>query len=201
VGSVGLQGALLRCTKAKLVLNDVYMRGGRVLLVGSAAQSLVGKPVKILFNEKQPVTTTTVRADGTFSTTAPLPPAGIRSALTTRYTALSGKLRSLHVKLTRRVYLEPPEASGHTVTLSGQVTPPLTVPIAPIVVEQQLECKKRRIVKRFIPPPNGRFRITVVVAANAKAAIYQLTSSVAGNIYSLTHGFKTYSLPLPVLIP
>ena len=48
--------------------------------------------------------------------------------LDTRYTAEIGKLRSLHLKLVRRLLLEPPKASGTTVTLTGQVTLPLTKP-------------------------------------------------------------------------
>ena len=201
VGSAASGNTLLGCTKAKLVLNDVYMRGGRVQLVGAAANSLVGHQVKILFNEKRVVATTTVRADGSFSTTAALPPARIRSALKTRYTAVSGALRSAHVKLTRRLQLEPPQASGQRIVLSGQVVLPLTKPIAPIVVEQQLECRKKKVVKRLKPPASGRFRVVVTVPASAKSALYQLTSRVAGNTHSLQHGFKTYSLILPVLIP
>ncbi len=37
------------CTNTQLVLNDVYIHGGRVLLSGSTASSLVDKKVKILF--------------------------------------------------------------------------------------------------------------------------------------------------------
>jgi hypothetical protein len=38
------------------------------------------------------------------------------------------------------------------------------------------------------------------VSANAKAGIYQLKSSVAANTHATTHGFTTYSLPLPAII-
>ena len=60
-------------------------------------------------------------------------------------------MRSLHLKLTRRLLLEPPTVSGTTVTLTGQVTLPLTKPVAPVVVEQQLECGKTTIAKTFTP--------------------------------------------------
>jgi CSLREA domain-containing protein len=191
---------LLGCGKTQLVLNDAYIHGGRVLLSGSAAKSLAGKQVKILFNERKTVATATVTAGGQFTTTAPLPPAKIREALTTRYTAEIGKVRSLHLKLTRRLLLEPPKASGTTVTLTGQVTLPLTKPIAPVTVEQQLQCGKATVVKTFTPPAGGRFQITLTVPANAKAAIYRLTSKVAANKHSTTHGFTTFSLPLPVTL-
>jgi hypothetical protein len=188
------------CSGSPLVLNDVYIQGTHVEIRGSAAKSYVGKKVKILFNEGKQVASATVEANGQYTTTAPLPPAKIRDSLTTRYTAEIGKLRSLHLKLVRRLLLEPLKASGTTVTLTGQVTPPLTKPIAPVTVEQQLECGKTTVAKTFTPSASGRFDITVTVPANAKAAIFRLTSKVAANKHSVTHGFTTFSLPLPVAI-
>jgi hypothetical protein len=191
---------LLGCSSSQLVLNDAYIHGGRVLLIGSAAKTLAGKRVEILFNERKPVATATVDANGQFATTAPLPPAKIREALSTRYTAEVGKVRSLHLKLTRRLLLEPPMASGTTVTLSGQVTLPLTKPVAPVVVEEQFECGKTVVAKTFTPPANGRFDITLTVPANARAGIFRLTSKVAANAHAVKHGFTTFSLPLPVAL-
>ena len=188
------------CSSSTLVLNDVYIQGSHVFLSGSAAKSLVGKKVKILFNEGKQVATATVKANGQYTTTAPLPPAKIRDNLNTRYTAEVGKVRSVHLKLVRRLLLEPPKASGTTITLTGQLTLPLTKPIAPVVVEQQLECGKTTIAKTFTPAANGRFQITLTVPANAKAGIFRLTSKVAANKHSVTHGFTTFSLPLPVAI-
>jgi hypothetical protein len=191
----------LGCTNTQLVLNDVYIHGSRVLLSGSAASSLVGKKVKILFGTaNKQVADATVGANGQFTTTAPLPPAKIRESLNAHYTAEIGKLRSLHLKLTRRLLLEAPKASGTTVTLTGQVTLPLTKPIAPVIVEQQLECGKTTIVKTFTPPANGRYHVTLTVPANAKAGIFRLTSKVAANTHSVKHGFATFSLPLPVTL-
>jgi hypothetical protein len=188
------------CSSSALVLNDVYIQGGHVAIRGSAAKSLVGKKVKILFNEGKSVATATVEANGQYTTTAPLPPAKIRDSLSTRYTAEVGKVRSVHLKLVRRLLLEPLKASGTTVTLTGQLTLPLTKPIAPVTVEQQLECGKTTIAKTFTPSASGRFDITVTVPANAKAAIFRLTSKVAANKHSVTHGFTTFSLPLPVAL-
>jgi hypothetical protein len=193
----GIEELLLGCSNTPLVLNDVYIHGGRVVLIGSAAKSLVGKKVEILFNERKQLATTKIAANGQFATTAPLPPVKIREALTTRYTAEVGKLRSLHLKLTRRLLLEPPKTLGTTVTLSGRVTLPLTKPAAPVIVEQQLECGKPTVAKTFTPPANGRFEITLTVPANAKAGIFRLTSKVAANKHATAHGFTTFSLPLP----
>ncbi len=196
----GIEELELGCSHSELVLNDAYIRDGRVALEGSAAKALVGRKVKILFNERRQVATATVRADGQFATTAPLPPARIREALSTRYSAEIGKVRSLHLKLTRRLLLEPPQARGKTVTLSGRIALPLTKPIAPVVVEQQLECGRTTIARRFTPPASGRFHITVTVPAAARAGIYQLKSKVAANSHATRHGFTTYSLPLPVAL-
>jgi hypothetical protein len=200
-GTVKNTEELLRgCSTSQLVLNDAYIHGSRVALLGTAAASLAGQKVKILFNEKTQVATATVGTNGQFSTTAPLPPKKIREALTTRYSAEIGSVRSLHVKLTRRLLLEPPKASGTTVTLTGTVTPPLTKPIAPIVVEERLQCGKTIIAARVTPPKSGRFKITVTVPAGTRAALYQLKSTVAANPHATKHGFTTFSLQLPVSI-
>jgi hypothetical protein len=198
--SQAIEEVRLGCSGNQLILNDAFIQGGHVALSGSAAMSLVGKKVQILFNEGKQVASATVGANGEFTTTAPLPPARIREALTTRYTAKLGKLRSPHLKLTRRLQLEPPSASGTSVTLSGRIELPLTKPISPVTVEQQLECGKTTLVKTFTPASSGRFHVTLSVPASARAAIYRLKSEVAANASATKHGFTTYSLPLPVAI-
>jgi hypothetical protein len=192
---------LLGCSKRSLVLNDVLIRNGRVALEGSAAKSLVGKKVEIVFDGGKRVATATVQANGQFSTTAPLPPARLRDSNSARYLAESGSQRSLNLKLTRRLILEPPRFSGGSVTLAGQVVAPLTKPIAKVTVEQQLECGKTSKVLTFTPPASGRFHVNIAgIPANAKAGIYRLASSVAESAAADKHGFATYSLPLPVAL-
>ena len=190
---------LLGCTKRSLVLNDVLIHAGHVELQGSAAKSLDGKKVKIIFDGAKQVATATVAADGLFSTTAPLPAARLRDSNSARYMAESGSQRSLDLKLTRRLSLEPPKFSAGTVTLIGQVVPPLTKPVATVTVQQQLECGETTVVERFTPSKSGRFHVSFAVPAAAKAGIYRLTSSVAPKPGS-AHGFATYSLPLPVAL-
>jgi len=187
---------LLGCSKRSLVLNDVLIRGSRVELEGSAAKSLDGKKVKILFDDSKQVSSATVGKNGQFSTTAPLPPASLRDSNDARYEAESGAQRSLDLKLTRRLSLEPPKVSDDTVTLVGQVAPPLTKPIARITVQQELECGRTTVVAHVTPSSSGRFRVTVTVPAAAKAGVYRLTSTVRDNTHS-KQGFATYSLPLP----
>lgn len=199
-GSNAIEELLHGCTKSALLLDDVLIHGSRVDLTGSAAKSLVGRKVKILFDSTHQVATATVRANGQFSTTAPLPPASIRDSNSARYMAEEGRLRSTDLKLNRRLILEPPKASGTTVTLVGQVVPPLTKPVGAVAVEQQFECGKTTIGKTFTPPASGRFHVTVSVPADARAAIFTLKSTVAANAHSTRHGFATYSLPLPVAL-
>jgi hypothetical protein len=196
-----IEALRLGCSRAPLVLNDAYIHGARVALAGSAASSLIGKKLKILFGTgRKLVATAVVQHDGEFTATAPLPPASIREALSTRYEATYGNERSLHLKLTRRLLLEPPRFASGKVTLTGREFPPLTEPLSSIVVEQQLECGHTTIVKTVTPPKNGVFHITVTVPARARAAIFTLKSKVAANARARRHGFTTYSLPLPVVL-
>jgi hypothetical protein len=189
----------LGCSKRSLVLNDVLISGGRVDLEGGAAKGLVGKRVKIVFDGSMQVATATVAADGQFSTTAPLPPGRLRNSNQARYMAESGSQRSLDLKLTRRLELQPPSFSAGTVTLVGQVLAPLAKPIASVAIQEQLECGKTTIVKRFTPAAAGRFRVTIAVPAAAKVGIYRLSSAVAAKPGS-KHSFATYSLPLPAIL-
>ncbi len=195
-----IEELLLGCSGSKLVLNDVLIRGARVLLTGSAAKSLDGKRVKIVFDSRTPVASATVGANGQFSATAPLPRASIRDSNSARYMAEEGRFRSLDLKLTRRLGLEPPRAHGGTVTLVGQVVPPLTKPVAAVFVEQQLECGHTTIATRLQPAAGGRFRVTLPVPADARAGIFRVGTDVAANAHATAHGFTTYSLPLPVAL-
>jgi len=189
----------LGCSKRSLVLDDVLIHAGHVALVGSAAKSLHGKTVKIVFDGGKVVASTPVGANGEFSTTAPLPPARLRDGNSARYMAESGSQRSLDLKLTRRLSLEPPSFSGGVVTLVGEVVAPLTKPVAKVSVQQELECGKTTTVGSFKPLATGRFRIMLNVPAVARAGLYRLTSSVAEKPGS-KHAFATYSLPLPVIL-
>jgi CSLREA domain-containing protein len=195
-----IEALLLGCGGGKLALNDVYIHGKRVVIRGSAAKSLVGRKVRILLNRTRQVASARVQPNGQYATTAPLPPATIRDRLTNRYAAAIGTLRSPNLKLTRRLLLEAPKAAGTNVTLTGQIELPLRRPIAPVAVEQELECGKATIVKSFTPPASGHYHVTLSVPAGTKAAIFRLESSVAANKHSVKHGFTTYSLPLPVVL-
>jgi hypothetical protein len=187
------------CSSRALVLNDVVIHGSHVLLNGSAASSLDGRQVKIIFGASRQVGITTVGANGLFSASVPLPPARLRASNSARYTAESGGQRSLSLKLTRRLSLESPTVVGGRVILVGQVVPPLASPVAAVTVEQQLKCGSASRVLKFKPAVNGHFRVSISVPAGASAAIYRLTTSVRESTHS-RRSFATYSLPLPVAL-
>jgi hypothetical protein len=156
--------------------------------------------VKILLDEHRQVAVATVARDGRFTTTAPLPPATVRESTATRYSAAIGAMRSLSLKLTRRLLLEAPTSAHGRVLLRGTVRPPLTSPVAPVLVEQELECGRSRIVRRFEPGPGGRFSVSLPAPAGARVAVYRLASRVSEHAGEAGAGFPTYSLPLPVRI-
>jgi hypothetical protein len=193
-----IEKVLLGCSTRPLALNDVVQKGNKVLLVGAAERAQAGKQVKIVFGSGKLVATATVSSSGEFSATAPLPPAKVREGNGARYMAELGSLRSLDLKLTRRLALEPPSVAAGKVTLSGQVVPPLAKPVATITISQQVECGKTSVVAHVKPSASGHFKVTLPVPTGAQGALYRLTSSVAQSRGS-RHSFATYSLPLPAV--
>jgi hypothetical protein len=193
-----IEKVLLGCSTRPLVLNDVVQKGDKVLLIGAAERTQAGKQVKIVFGSDKVVATATVAPSGEFSTSAPLPPAKIRAGNGARYMAELGSLRSLDLKLTRRLALEPPSVAAGKVTLRGQVVPPLAKPVATVTISQQIECGKTTVVASVKPSASGRFELTLPVPAGAHGGLYRLTSGVAPSRGS-RHSFATYSLPLPAV--
>ncbi len=188
---------VLKCTASKLTLTDVVEQNGHVLLDGAAVSGLAGRKVKILFDATKLVATATVAADGLFSASAPLPPPKLRGSNSSRYLAESGSLKSLDLKLTRRLVLDPPKSAAGKVTLSGEVQPPLAKPPATVLVQQQVSCAGTKTVAHFKPSASGHFTVSVPAPAGTTAAIYRLSTKVRGNTTSAKL-FPTDSLPEPV---
>jgi uncharacterized delta-60 repeat protein len=188
---------LLGCSGHRLTLTDVLQRGHRVILNGVADSTLVGKPVDVVFAGRKRVAHTIIKADGTFAATAPLPPAKIRATNKARYRAQSGGQRSLDLKLTRRLILQPPTSANGKVTIVGQVLRPLAKPIATIAVQQQVTCTRRVTVAHLRPNSSGRFRFTFAAPAGQTAAVYRLATQVRKTARRL-RTFPTFSLPEPV---
>jgi hypothetical protein len=189
----------LACTTRKLTLIDVFERGARVVLDGAAAKSLDGQQVTILFDDHTRAATAVIGAGGLFATTAPLPPAKLRDSNRARYLAEVGQQRSLDLKLTRRLILDTPTSSDGTVTLVGEVVPPLAKPLAPILVQQQTSCTNETTIEKVKESPNGHFRVSIKAPSGQQAVSYRLSTLVREN-RSSTKGFATYSLSLPVAL-
>lgn len=191
---------ILECTRKKIVLIDVLQDKGRVKLLGAADPDLAGKPVDLIFtgNGKR-AARATVRADGTFETTAPLPPRRIRTTNRARYQAVIGKERSDRLKLFRRVAVTGLSSAGGNVTIRGRLIRPLAKPIRPISVYQRVSCTKTKVVKTFRPSKSGAFEVTFKAPAGQASAVYVLRTQVRKTLRS-RRPFLTKSLPRPVVI-
>jgi hypothetical protein len=185
----------LQCTSRRLVLVDVLNQNGRVKLLGAADRALVGKTVGLrLAAGGKTVATAKVKADGSFSTTAPLPPKAIRNTNKARYQAFIGKEKSLDLKLSRRMVVSSLTSSRGKVRISGRVIKPLAKSVASITLTRRLSCKKSEVVKRFKPKADGTFAITVDAPDDATAAVYRMSTFVRRTTKTNTTS-PTYTLP------
>ena len=188
----------LQCTERRLVLIDVLQRDGRVKLLGAADRSLAGRTVDIVFGATgKVVARARVRADGSFSGTAPLPRRGLRRTNRARYRAVLGSERSLNLKLARRMVVSRMTSAAGTVTIAGRVIRPLAKPREMITVKRRVSCTESEVVGRFKTRRNGRFRITVDAPEGESAAVYRLQTRVRNNRRS-AKTFPTYTLPRAV---
>jgi hypothetical protein len=204
VAAQSVSDAALGCTDRKLVLVDVLQRHGRVKLIGAANRGYVGRRVAIrLRRGNKVVAHAVVRKDGSFATTAPLPPRAVMASHTRsntlRYRAEIGQELSLPLKLQRRLTVSSLTSKGRTVTITGRVTRPLTTPVSTIRVVRRVSCHKVVLVKRFKPRGDGTFRVTVKAPKNQAAAVYRLATYVrekAGN----PRKYPTFTLPRGVAL-
>jgi hypothetical protein len=195
---------LLACSDRKLVLVDVLKQGGHVKLLGAANRGYVGKQVAIRLRATGKVVAhATVRKDGSFQTTAPLPArayfASHQKANSVRYRAEIGKELSLPLKLQRRLIVSGLTSKDGQVTIAGRVVGPLTTPVSTIRLVRRVSCHKVVLVKRFKPRADGTFRVTVKAPAGQAAAIYRMATSVReqpGNPRS----YPTFTLPRGVAL-
>jgi hypothetical protein len=197
---------LLACSDRKLILVDVLKQGGRVKLLGAANRSYVGKKVAIrLRHGDRIVAHATVQKDGSFETTAPLPPRALMAshtkANTLRYRAEIGKEKSLPLKLQRRLVVSSLKSSqdGKTVKITGRVVRPLTTPLSDVRVVRRVSCRKVVLVKRFKPRSDGTFSITVPAPKGQSAAVYRLATSVREKA-SNPRSYPTFTLPRGVAL-
>lgn len=192
------EGATLQCAKSKLVLVDVLERRGRVALNGVADPALAGRTVAIVFGATgRTVAHAKVARDGSFDTTAPLPPRRLRGSNAARYTAKLGNERSINLKLRRRMIITSMTSRGRRVTIAGRVVRPLSRPLRKITLQRRVSCNETRVVKRFRPRGNGRFRITVRAPRGLGTVVYRMTTKVP-NSSTGRRLFETYTLPRAV---
>jgi hypothetical protein len=195
---------ILACTDRKLVLVDVLKQGSRVKLLGAANRDYVGRRVAIRLRATgRIVAHAVVGKDGSFQTTAPLPPQAMfathRRANTVRYRAEIGKELSLPLKLQRRLIVSSLTAKDGDVVIAGRVVRPLTTPISEVRIVRRVSCHKVELVKRFTPRPDGTFRVSVTAPKGQTAAVYRLVTRVREKP-SNPRSYPTFTLPRGVAL-
>ena len=195
VGCGGVADLALQCTRRRIVLIDVLRSKGRVRLLGAASRRFAGKRVKIRFLATgKVVARPKVRRTGLFTATAKLPRRRLRATNRARYRAEISKQKSLRLKLVRRMLVSRTSVKVGRVTIAGRVVRPLGSPIQTVVVKRRLSCGRYRVVKRFKPPADGRFRITVGGPRSGEAAVYRLQTRVR-KFASNPKLYPTFTLP------
>ena len=183
-----------------VVLEDVFIEGKKVRLLGVAAREFAGRKVSMVFGATgKTVATATVGADGHFTATAPLPAKKLRNSNKARYVAKIGSEASLALKLARRMLVTKVAAAGSRVTIAGRVIGPLATRSKDrtITLQRIVACKNAETVRTFAPAKSGSFSITVNAPAGQRAAVYRLSTRVRKNTRTkkLT---TTFTLPRAV---
>lgn len=185
----------LECTTAQVALINVVKNGSRVLITGAARLVLAGQRVSIKFLATgKTVASATIAANGTFSASAPLPPAKIRESNRARYEASVGSLHSLNLKLTRRMYMTSATRSGTHVLLAGYVTGSFKAG-AKVKILARITCSKEEVIAKVKLTHSGKFSATVPAPTGAasQVAVYRATTTVLND----GHPETTYTLPTP----
>lgn len=187
--------AALACTTAQVALINVVTQGSHVLITGAARLVLAGKRVSIKFLATgKVVASATIASDGTFSATAPLPPAKVRETNRARYEASVGSLHSLNLKLDRRMYMASATRSGAHVLLSGYVTGSFKAGTK-VKILLRVTCSKEEVIANVKLTRSGKFSATVPApsAAASQIAVYRATTTVLKD----GHPEPTFTLPTP----
>lgn len=190
----------LECTRKPLVLVDVFERKGRVQLLGVAHRQYAGRVVDIVFEATDKVVAKAkVARDGSFETTAPLPPKSIRSGNDARYMAVLGQQESMNLKLARRMIVDEMVARGGRVTILGRITGLMADAgkDREILVTRRVSCTKMEKVGVFKPRSDGTFSIAVKAPKGERTAVYRL-STLVRKTESNPKTFPTYTLPRAV---
>ncbi len=187
--------AALACTTAQVALINVLQQGSHVLITGAARLVLAGKRVGIKFLASgKVVASATIGADGTFTASAPLPPANVRATNRARYEAVVGSLHSLNLKLQRRMYMVSATRSGAHVLLSGYVTGSFR-PDTVVKILLRVTCSKEVVIAKAKLTSSGKFSASVPAPSGAASqiAVYRATTTVLDD----GHPEATFTLPTP----
>lgn len=188
----------LQCTDRRIVLTDVARFGDQVRLQGVAVRAYAGRTVDLRFAATgRRVARTRVGADGSFTAVAPLPAARLRGTNKARYRASVGSVKSLNLKLQRRMTITSLRSRDGRVTIAGRVTRPLGKPLQTVTLSRRVTCKRNAVVKRFTPRADGTFRVTVEAPRGQTAAVYRLATKVRRSVRNRKL-FPTFTLPRAV---
>lgn len=187
--------AAMQCTDVRLRLIDVRPAGKRTLIQGVAEKDFVGKTASIFltFGNKK-VGKATVKPDGTFSATVPLPAAKIRGTNAARYYAVISGKRTAALKFARRMFTTKLSSSGNKVTFAGFTTTPRAKRQKAVKIQERVTCTKYKTVASVKPDAKGRFKVTFAAPVNASTVVYRAQTSVPRSARSKTL-FATYTLP------
>lgn len=190
-------GVPVGCSPNKLILTDVFPKGGRTRLLGVAPAGSAGKKVAFVSTwDNRTVARATVGADLSFSASASLPPARLRFSNRARYLVKLGKTRTSALKFARRMYTTAVTVSGRTVTFSGVVTKPLAKPPQQITIRASASCSSigtGTIVATLKPSASGAFTAHFDLPAGSSTVFLRASTRVRKHPSSKTT-FPTFTL-------
>jgi hypothetical protein len=176
------------CPVGELTLVNVLRVGRRVRLSGLAEPTLAGAPVNITEGGLT-VVRTTIRPDGSFSASVPVPLQ--RGGRVLRYQARIGLLHSRNLRLRRRMITTSAGLSRGKVVLRGRVTDVKRLRRAPVVdlYARPRGCGKGSYVRvgRARLARNGAFTVSGPPLKGVSVAVYRATTR-------LPRG-RTFTLP------
>ncbi len=163
---------LLACTRIKLGLTSLAVKGPNVRIGVVAGLGFAGRSVSIYrAGSAKVLRSVPVPANGLLSVSVP---ARARS----RYFARIGRVRSSTRPLTRRLAVHPLSLGGGEVRISGVVARPFARPAATVVIRRRTACGSLVTVATVPPAADGRFSVTIPAPAAPHAAVYDAITRV-----------------------
>jgi len=171
---------------------NVAEEGHRVRIEGVAQLPPGDHKIEIkLLATGRTVALATLAPNGTFSATAPLPEANIRQSNRARYQAVAGSMKTLPMKLHRRMHMTRIGRSSSGVTLHGRVTGSFRAG-AQVTIYVRHTCTTQKAIARTRLTRAGTFSVTVPREATPRGDItlYRARTTVLWQ----GHPYSTYTL-------